>query len=309
MGQAAHRVGREAHALFIGEGDQRERAARDHAGIGERLAGFEAGQHAVEAVVTAAGPDGVDVRAEHHRRRILAPATHAEDVADRVDGDGQAELAHPLHQQVAPGPVLVAEREPAIAAAGQGADPIEGVEPGEQAVEVDARRHPACHARSCKRAQPTARCGKALSQARIVENDGACARTQQEKWAGSMALRHRPSWYMLGMDLLEVLQLCRIPRTGTGCGARCTCKGGSWEGADHERGDRKKRSAADASKRHMMSSAPISGGHRSSRLPARISGSTAKLCTSSSNRSSIPARSRRAERSRIFSCARYRRPG
>jgi hypothetical protein len=47
--------------------------------------------------------------------------------ADRVDGHREAELAHPLHEQVAPGAVLVAQREPAIAAAGQRADAVEGL--------------------------------------------------------------------------------------------------------------------------------------------------------------------------------------
>ena len=65
--QAAHRIGLEAHALLVGEGDQRQRAAGGGAGVGERLAGLEPGEHAVEAVVAAAGPDRVDVRAEHHR--------------------------------------------------------------------------------------------------------------------------------------------------------------------------------------------------------------------------------------------------
>jgi hypothetical protein len=74
------------------------------------------------------------VRAEHHRRHLLASAAHADDVADRVDGHREAEVAHPLNEQVAPGAVLVAEREPAIAAAGQRPDAVEGFEPAEQAV-------------------------------------------------------------------------------------------------------------------------------------------------------------------------------
>ena len=51
------------------------------------------------------------------------------------------------HEQVAPGPVVVGERKPAIAAAGQSADAIECVEPAEQAVEVDPRR--------CRHAAPS----------------------------------------------------------------------------------------------------------------------------------------------------------
>ena len=66
MNEAPHRIGRKARTFLVGEGNQRQRTARDGAGVVERLAGFEAGEHAVEAVITAAGPDGVDVRAEHH---------------------------------------------------------------------------------------------------------------------------------------------------------------------------------------------------------------------------------------------------
>ena len=51
------------------------------------------------------------MRTEHHGRgifppRFFAPLTHADNVADGVDGDGQAEIAHPLHEQIAAGPVL-----------------------------------------------------------------------------------------------------------------------------------------------------------------------------------------------------------
>ena len=143
--QAAHRIGWKARAFFIGESHQRQRAAGHDAGIVERLAGFEAREHAIETVIAAAGADRVDMGAEHDGRAVLAPATHTDDVADGVDGDGQAELAHPSHEQVAPGAVVVGKREPAIAAAGQRSDPIKCVEPAEQAVEVDPRRcrHPA----------------------------------------------------------------------------------------------------------------------------------------------------------------------
>src|SRR6185436_20214415 len=105
-----------------------------------RPAGFQAGEHAVETIVAAAGSDRIDMRAEHHGGRVLASAAHADDVADGVDGDGQAEFTHPLHQQVTPGAVVVGERKPAIAAAEQSSDAIEYVEPAEQAVEVDPRR-------------------------------------------------------------------------------------------------------------------------------------------------------------------------
>src|SRR5262249_56549019 len=94
-------------------------------------------QHAVDTAIAAAGPDRIDVGAEHDGRRILAATAHADDVADCVDGHGQAKVAHPSHQQVAPGAVFVAEREPAIAAARQGSDAIECIKPGEQPIAID----------------------------------------------------------------------------------------------------------------------------------------------------------------------------
>src|SRR5262249_50737857 len=78
--QAPHRIGWKARALLIGEGDERQRPARGAACVVDRLARFEARQHAVETVVAAAGPDRVDVGAEHDGRQVLAAATHADDV-------------------------------------------------------------------------------------------------------------------------------------------------------------------------------------------------------------------------------------
>ncbi len=60
--------------------------------------------------------------------RVLAPTADANHIADRVDGDREAELAHPGYEQIATGAILVAEREPTIAAARQGADLIEAIE-------------------------------------------------------------------------------------------------------------------------------------------------------------------------------------
>ena len=137
--QAPHGIGWKARSLLIGEGDKRQRPARGAACVVERLASFEARQHAVETVVAAAGPDGVDVGAEHDGRHVLAAAAHTDDVADGVDRHREAEVAHPSHEQIAAGPVFVAEREPAIASARQGPDAIECIEPAEQAVKVDPR--------------------------------------------------------------------------------------------------------------------------------------------------------------------------
>jgi len=140
INQAPHRIGWKARSLLIGEGDERQRPARGAACVVERFAGFEACQHAVETVIAAAGPDRVDVGAEHDGRHVLAAAAHGDDVADGVDRYREAEVAHPSHEQIAARPVLVAEREPAIAAAGQGPDAIECIEPAEQAVEFDPGR-------------------------------------------------------------------------------------------------------------------------------------------------------------------------
>jgi hypothetical protein len=47
------------------------------------------------SVIAPAGGDGVDVRAGHHRRDILASAPKAEHVADAIDADFELLLAHP----------------------------------------------------------------------------------------------------------------------------------------------------------------------------------------------------------------------
>src|SRR5262249_60582903 len=133
--QAPHGIGGKARALLVGEGDERQRSARGAARVVERLTCFETCQHAVETVIAAAGPDRVDVGAEHDGRHVLAAAAHGDDVADGVDRYREAEVAHPSYEQIAARPILVAEREPAIAAAGQGPDAIECIEPAEQAVE------------------------------------------------------------------------------------------------------------------------------------------------------------------------------
>ena len=157
--QASHRIGWKARSLFIGEGDERQRPPRGLVRAVKRLACLEARQHAVKAVIAAAGPHRVDVRAEHDRRQLLAAGTRADDVADGIDAHPQADLAHPPHEQIAAGAVFLAEREPAVAAAGQGADAVECIEPAEQSLEVDPRRCP--HPRSA--AHSRAGCWSSLS--------------------------------------------------------------------------------------------------------------------------------------------------
>ena len=115
--------------------------ARAHAGLVERLHRLEPGEHAVVAVVAAAGADGVDVGAGHHRREVVAagaPARRPNDVADGVDADREAELAHPGGDEVTPCTVLVGEGEAAAAALAGRADRGQGVEARHQALGIQA---------------------------------------------------------------------------------------------------------------------------------------------------------------------------
>ena len=80
------------------------------------------------------------MRPEHHRRGVRTAGADTDDVANGVDGDGEGELAHPFNEQIAPGAILVAEREATIAPAGQGTDPVEGRKPLEQPITVDPKQ-------------------------------------------------------------------------------------------------------------------------------------------------------------------------
>jgi hypothetical protein len=115
---------------------------------GERLDHLETGEHAEVAVEAAAGGDGVDVRAgEHGREGRIGPRPHADDVADGVDGHGEAEVVHPADDEVAALAVGVGERQAgaAVLAVGplDGADLPQLDEPRPQPLAV----HPevACH--------------------------------------------------------------------------------------------------------------------------------------------------------------------
>ena len=116
--QAAEHVGLEARAFLVGEEGDGERPLGDHAGVVERLDHFEPAEHAERAIVMAAGRHGVDVAADHHRRAVLLAAPQADDVADRVDGDREPQLAHPLDDQVAARLVGFGQRQSANAAVG-----------------------------------------------------------------------------------------------------------------------------------------------------------------------------------------------
>ena len=88
----------------------------------QRAHDLEAGQHAVIAVVAAAGAHRVDVAAGHDRGQVLAAGAQADHVADGVDADVEPQRLHPADDQVAADLVLVGERQPRAAAALDGAD-------------------------------------------------------------------------------------------------------------------------------------------------------------------------------------------
>ena len=131
---AAHHVGGKARALLVAEDADRQGVAGLDSGLVEGRDHLEPGEHAQVAVVAPAGCDRVDMRAGHDRRAVFQPRARARQVADPVDGDGKAQRLHPGDDQVAPGLVLVRERQAADPAALDGADPGERVEAPEQTV-------------------------------------------------------------------------------------------------------------------------------------------------------------------------------
>ena len=135
---ASHHVRGEPHPLFVGEESDREGPAGAKTRFLQGGNHLEAREHPERAVVATTRPDGVDVRAGHHRRAVLAAGPDAHDVADRVDGDREPEVAHPADHTVTGRPVLVAEGEPADAAALDGADLRQGIDAASKALEIDA---------------------------------------------------------------------------------------------------------------------------------------------------------------------------
>ena len=109
--RTAEHVGREASALLVGEEGDGDRVVGDHAVRGERLDHLEARENAEVAVEAPAGAHRVDVRTRHHRRKIMPPGPHADDVADGVDRHVETEIAHPRHHEVAPEAILFGERQ------------------------------------------------------------------------------------------------------------------------------------------------------------------------------------------------------
>lgn len=92
----------EPRALLVGEGDDLDREGELFAPRRERLDAGDGRDDAEHSVVLPGVPDGVEVRAEHERGgagrlALVAP----DDVADGIEPDGHARLAHPAHDQVA----------------------------------------------------------------------------------------------------------------------------------------------------------------------------------------------------------------
>ena len=108
-------------------------------GLVQRAHDFQPGQHAVIAVIAAAGAHRVDVAAGHHRREVLGAGANADHVADGIDAHVEARRLHPADHKVAAGLVLVGEGQPRAAAAVDGADLGQFVERAEQALFIDTQ--------------------------------------------------------------------------------------------------------------------------------------------------------------------------
>ena len=141
MHERAQHVRRIAHAFLVGEGRDRDGPGRAETRRPQRLDDGQAGQHAVAAVIDAGIDDGVDMRADQDGsgpgnavRRIaglpIIAMPKPEQVADLVDFNGQARLAHPAHDQIPPGAIGVGGGKP-----GQHAIDAPGVTKAGQTVE------------------------------------------------------------------------------------------------------------------------------------------------------------------------------
>ena len=141
--EAAEHVRGETGALLVGEeGDADRPASRDAERL-QRLDDFEPGEHTEVAVEPAARGDCVDVRSGHHRRRAgIGAGASADDVADGVDGDGEAEIAHPAGDEVAALAIGLGEGKSGTAElaarTGDRADLAEGDDAAPQPFAVDA---------------------------------------------------------------------------------------------------------------------------------------------------------------------------
>ena len=137
VGHAPQHVGAEPGALLVGEEGHLDRSSGDDAGVVQRLDHLQPAEHAEVAVVAPAGGHGVDVAAGHHRGEVFAPRPPADDVADGVDADLEAEGLHPLHHQVPARLVGVGQGQPAAASVAGVADLRQRGQPSPQPLTVD----------------------------------------------------------------------------------------------------------------------------------------------------------------------------
>jgi hypothetical protein len=108
--ERTHHVGGEPGALLVGEERHCERARRCPAALLDGLDDLEAREHAEVAVVLPAGSHGVDVRSGHDRGACPG-VPGADDVADRIHRDVEAQVPHPGDHQVATVAIGVGERK------------------------------------------------------------------------------------------------------------------------------------------------------------------------------------------------------
>ena len=115
--------GGEARAFLVGPVDDLDRRFRLDPGVVESAHGLQRGQHPEDPVELAAVGLGVEMAAGGHRGETGIPSrAPREHVAHLVHGDRAAGLLTPGSEEIAPAPVVVGQREPAAASAGQGAD-------------------------------------------------------------------------------------------------------------------------------------------------------------------------------------------
>ena len=113
---AARQAVVEGEAFLVLPHHDFERAARGDARLVQRRHHLDRAQRTEVAIEVAAVGDGIDVRAEEHRRqRILRPGPPSEDVAGGVDARLQPGAFHQLHHVGASGDVGIGVRDAAHA--------------------------------------------------------------------------------------------------------------------------------------------------------------------------------------------------
>ena len=133
MDRAAHHVGCKAGAFFIGEEGHCQGASGLDAGVIEGFNDLQPGQNAQAAVIDPAGTHGIDMRTDHDRRAVFEAGADAGYIADAVDREFQAKVAHPAGDQVASLAILGAQGQPAATAPFQRANCSQRFETAQQA--------------------------------------------------------------------------------------------------------------------------------------------------------------------------------